>query len=272
MLLRNTIRILDQEIQKLIQEAVRNPNPSSKAIIHLALKDRPLTPAVLEESADQLRTFIFAGFDTTSTTLQWAFYYLSLPQNAAALEALCSEHDQLLGPVDNKDAIEAFLRTDPVMPYTTAVIKESLRMEPPAATARWVPSSHEPFYLTGPDGIKHCVNGTPIYINHRIILQSTKFWGPDAKTFRPERWLDKEYVANLPAGVFRPFERGPRGCIGQELAMMEAKVVLALTARRFTFKKWTPPEEVSDLGDVWNIYNITATPNDAMRMTIKKRC
>jgi cytochrome P450 len=114
--------------------------------------------------------------------------------------------------------------------------------------------------------------GTPVYVNHRIIFQSTKVWGPDTKTFRPERWLDKDYVANLPAGAFRPFERGPRACIGQELVMIEAKVVLALTARRFMFKKWTPAEEVSDLGDVWNIYCVATAPNDSMRITVKKRC
>ncbi len=259
-------------MQKLITEATRDPDPSARAVVHLALKDRPLTPEVLRETADQLRTFIFAGFDTTSATLQWAFYYLSLPENAGAFEALCAEHDELLGPVDNKDSIEAFLLTDPLMPYTTAVIKESLRMEPPASTIRWVPTSEEPVYITTQDGTQHCINGTPLYVNHRIIFQSTKIWGPDAKTFRPERWLDKGYIAKLPAGAFRPFERGPRACIGQELAMMEAKVALALTARRFTFKKWTPPEEKSDLGDVWNIYTITSTPNDMMRMTIKKRC
>jgi cytochrome P450 len=215
---------------------------------------------------------MFAGSDTTSTTLQWAFYYLSLPENANSFKALCTEHDKLLGPVNNNDAIEAFLCTDPLMPYTTAVIKESLRMEPPASTARWVPSADAPFHVTDNSGTAYHINGPPIYVNHHIIFRSPKVWGPDANTFRPERWLDKDYVANLPPGAFRPFERGPRACIGQELAMMEAKVVLALTARRFTFKKWTPMEEKSDLGDVWNVYAITATPNDLMRMTIKKRC
>jgi cytochrome P450 len=215
---------------------------------------------------------MFAGFDTTSTTLQWALYYLSLPQNKDKLGALLAEHDEILGPVDDNARIEAILRTDPVLPYTTAVIKESLRFEPPAATARWVSLSAPPFHLTSPDGVSHLINGTPVYICHRIIGSSSKIWGPDAKTFHPERWLDKEYVANLPVGAFRPFERGPRACIGQELAMMEAKIVLALVARRFEFRKWTPESERSDLGDVWNVYGVTATPNDSMRMTIRKRC
>jgi cytochrome P450 len=259
-------------MQNLITEAIRDPDPSSRSVVHLALKDRPLTPDTLQDAADQLRTFIFAGFDTTSTTLQWAFYYLSLPQNAPILAALIAEHDELLGPIDDKARIEAILCTDPVLPYTTAVIKESLRCEPPAASARWAPPSDPPFSLTDTTGTSHVINGAPVYICHKILFSSTKIWGPDAKVFRPERWLDKEYVANLPAGAFRPFERGPRACIGQELSMMEAKVVLALVARRFEFRKWTPVEERSDLGDVWNVYSVTATPNDAMRMTIKKRC
>ena len=53
----------------------------------------------------------------------------------------------------------------------------------------------------------------------------------------PDRWLNDAYMAALPAGAYRPFERGPRNCIGQELAMLEGKVVLACVARGLVFEK-----------------------------------
>jgi cytochrome P450 len=267
------LRILDREISKLVRASIADPETSSRSIVKLSLKDREVTQAAVEQASDQLRTFIFAGFDTTSTTIQWMCYYLSLPHNSGILDKLIEEHDRILGPVTDQGHIESVLLTDPLMPYTTAVIKETLRLEPPASTARYIPadSSSPPFEITTSDGHSYVINGTVIYIIHKIIQSSTKVWGPDSKVFRPERWLDKEYMANLPAGAFRPFERGPRACIGQELAMMEAKVVLALIARKFVFKKYTPKEEHCELGEVWNSYNITAGPFDGMRMTVKKR-
>ncbi len=62
-----------------------------------------------------------------------------------------------------------------------------------------------------------------------------QYWGPDAKEFKPERWLEPTF--DVPPTAYRPFERGPRNCIGQELALLEFRVVLALTARRFDFEK-----------------------------------
>lgn len=111
-------------------------------------------------------------------------------------------------------------------------------------------------------------------------------WGNDAKIFRPSRWLEKDYVAALPVGAFRPFERGPRSCIGQELALLEAKILLAMTVRRFAFRKVT--DTMSDLGDAWNVRNssripwseanrtikmihITSGPHDGMKMSITER-
>jgi cytochrome P450/NADPH-cytochrome P450 reductase len=53
----------------------------------------------------------------------------------------------------------------------------------------------------------------------------------------PERWLDTEYVEQQPPDAFRPFGHGPRNCIGQDLMMVEGKVVLAMIVRHFAFEK-----------------------------------
>jgi cytochrome P450 len=275
-LLADDDRLLEKRIREVVADVVAHPdspNIASRSIMHLALKNQELTPSVLEEASHQVRSFLFAGYDTTSTAIQWMVYYLSLPSNSAVVDALIAEHDHVLGPVENRDQINAKLLTDPVMPMTDAFIKETLRLQPPGASARWVPPSPEdkPFYITTSDGKTHQINDSPLYICHKIIHTTTKIWGPDAKDFRPSRWLDKEYVASLPPGAFRPFERGPRDCIGQGLAYMEAKIALSLIARQFVFQKYTPQDEMSDLGDVWNAYRMTPVPNDGMRMTVKKR-
>lgn len=81
--------------------------------------------------------------------------------------------------------------------------------------------------------------------------RSPRYWGPDVNEFKPSRFL----AANshkLVSNAFRPFEKGPRNCIGQELAMLEVKIVLALTIREFDI--WAVFDEldkVSKDGSIW---------------------
>ena len=63
-------------------------------------------------------------------------------------------------------------------------------------------------------------------------------WGPDAMTFRPERWLtDSAPPLGADKDAYVPFSKGPRNCIGQELALLELRMVLAMTVRLFDFKE-----------------------------------
>jgi cytochrome P450 len=70
-------------------------------------------------------------------------------------------------------------------------------------------------------------------------MVNPSIWGQDADSFRPERWLTDEAQAKSAADrdAFMAFSKGPRNCIGQELAMLELKMVLAMTIRRFDFKE-----------------------------------
>jgi cytochrome P450 len=252
----------------MIKKAANDPTLAERSVISLGLKGKELTPDVLALAVDQMRTFIFAGYDTTASVLQWVYYFLSLPENSAYFAGICAEHDAILGPKDDFDGVKKALMEDPPMPYTTAVFKEALRLNPPASSARWVPPWDDDFFLTQNDGSRHKVNGSVVVISHRIIQNSRKVWGPDAKVFRPTRWLDKEYMANIPTGAFRPFERGPRACIGQELSHIESKIALGLTLRHFQFKHVVG--EVSELGEMWNGYKITGQPYDGMKVTVKE--
>lgn len=119
------------------------------------------------------------------------------------------------------------------MTYGSAVIKETLRLWPPAGTAR-LTTPGTGIRITSPTGKEYPLEGVHVYNCAIIIQRDPEVYGDSANDFVPERWLRGD---SIPAGAWRPFERGPRNCIGQELALLEAKVVLALVSRRFDFTK-----------------------------------
>jgi cytochrome P450 len=120
------------------------------------------------------------------------------------------------------------------MTYTTAVIKEALRLWPPAGTARkTAPGSGLTVHTsTG----EYRLEGVYVYNCAIMIQRDPEVYGDTANDFVPERWLHNA-ADQIPISAWRPFERGPRNCIGQELAQIEARVVIALVARRFDFVK-----------------------------------
>lgn len=203
-----------------------------------------LSSQLLDTTCDQLSTFLFAGHDTTSTTIAWMLYEVS--RTPRALHAVRAELDELFGPDPSPTAVASRLLAPGGeelvnrMTYTSAVIKETLRLWPPGATSR----------MTRPgDGLKATVrssegeacelglDGMMLYHVPYIIQRDPSIFGETANTFVPERWLRHDSAENIPAGAWRAFERGPRNCIGQELATIEARVVMALVARHFDFTK-----------------------------------
>jgi cytochrome P450 len=85
----------------------------------------------------------------------------------------------------------------------------------------------------------------------------------------PERWLDTEYVAQLPSGAFRPFGRGPRNCVEQDLTMVEGKVALAIIARRFAFEKIGLTGRNGE-EEVYNSMAVASVPCGGMGWKVKK--
>lgn len=213
----------------------------SRTILALSLQDiDSLTPEIMEETCDQLKTFLFAGHDTTSTTIIWTMYELS--RTPHALKAVHNELDELYGrggaardPVVVREKLLGPNGDELVnrMTYISAVIKEVLRLHPPAGSIR-VTQPGTGFVVSTSQG-DYTVDGNWLYLNHNIIHRDRAVFGDTADDFVPERWLSDG--AGLPASAWRPFERGPRGCIGQELANIEARVIIAMLAHRYEFVK-----------------------------------
>ena len=216
----------------------------SKTIIDLAL-DNYRAEQARNSSSDamdtifqdfaisQMRTFVFAGHDSTGSTICYAFHLLST--YPAIRRLLIAEHDRVLGSDHNQAASQ--IRKNPhllnQLSYTSAVVKETLRLYPPASSTR----SGEPGYsINGSNGRQFPTDGFLVWSNSYSIHRDPEHWH-EPNSFLPERWLVEEGDHLYPLkGVYRPFEFGPRNCIGQELAMLELKLVLTMTAREFEIK------------------------------------
>jgi cytochrome P450 len=120
------------------------------------------------------------------------------------------------------------------MTYASAVIKETLRLWPPAGTARMtMPESG--ISVKTSEG-EYPLEGVRVYNCALMIQRDPEVYGRNADKFVPERWLGSS-AERIPTTAWRAFERGPRNCIGQDLVKLEARVVLALVARRYDFTK-----------------------------------
>ncbi|RAH60890.1 cytochrome P450 monooxygenase [Aspergillus piperis CBS 112811] len=264
-------RTLSRRIDQLIAEHIKlkfaelkskSTEKRSRSVLSLSLQDiDQLNTQVIQETCDQLKSFLFAGHDTTSVVLQWTFYILS--RTPRVLDKVRRELDDLFGPDPSPAAVQEKLLAPggeellKRMSYTSAVIKEILRLYPPSGSARYMPPGSG-FNVQLPDGKTLCLDGVVIYLNATLVHREEKVYGPTKDEFIPERWLGNTDTglglipdsaenqgdgdgsvasAHVPASAWRPFERGPRNCIGQELANLEARVILACTVRRFDFEK-----------------------------------
>lgn len=91
------------------------------------------------------------------------------------------------------------------------------------------------FTVRAPAGEEYNLDGVIMY-SCQSIHRDPAVFGDTADDWVPERWLGAA-AANIPTSAWRPFERGPRNCIGQEQALLESRVILAIVARKYDFVK-----------------------------------
>ena len=195
----------------------------------------------------QMKVFILAGHDTTSSTLCYVYYTLS--RDPLALQRVRAEHDDIFG--SDRTQTKATLTTNPHvlnhLPFTLAVIKETLRLFPPASTTR----EGEPGFSLTQDGHQYPTEGFTIWCSHQGMHREPRYW-PQPDSFIPERWLVPDGDPLHPIkGAWRPFEWGPRNCIGQELALLELKLVMVMTLRDF---------DITASYDAWDSIHRTKEP------------
>ncbi|KAF9879490.1 hypothetical protein CkaCkLH20_03033 [Colletotrichum karsti] len=178
----------------------------------------------------QVRLFLLAGHDTTSSTLLYCYHLLS--KNPKILSRVVEEHNEIFGL--NSSQVQDKIHQDPQLlnkiPYTLAFIKEVLRIYPPAGAMREGSSDLD---IIDEDGRAHPTEDCSIWTLILAIHHNPKYW-KDPELCIPERWLVGPEDPLYPhKGAWRPFEWGPRSCIGQTLALLELRIALAMTVREF---------------------------------------
>ncbi len=164
---------------------------------------------------DEVATLFLAGHETTALALSFALDLLARnPDAAATLEA---EVDRVLGTRTAK------LEDVPALVYTDAVVRESMRLYPPAyAIGREALEDREIAGWVIPRGAQVLV---PQWVVHRDAR-----WFTDPDAFRPERWQGG-LADRLPRFAYFPFGGGMRVCVGNHFAMLEAVLALATIAQ-----------------------------------------
>ena len=210
-------------------------------IISVALQSGTFTE---ENLVDQMMTFLTAGHETTSTALQWAIY--ALCKNPDVQTRLRDEIRSNLPSISSSSSSTPPLSATTLdsLPYLNAVCNEVLRFHPSVpATAR----------ITSRDTI---IAGSPIpkdtffMIPMYTLNLNEEFWGPDAGTFNPDRWIDADTGrANNTGGATNnyamlTFLQGPRSCIGQGFAKAELACLVAATVGKFAMELEDPEKKV----------------------------
>lgn len=120
---------------------------------------------------DQVKTFVLAGHDTASSTLAWIYYHLS--QQPEVLNSLREEHDKVFGGHESVGREAEKIIKDPTilneLKYTLAVMREALRLYPPAAAVRQADSD---LYVVEHMGTKYSVAGCMLWVNHWCLHRS----------------------------------------------------------------------------------------------------
>lgn len=178
------------------------------------------SPTSLYEEAQAL---MFGGAESSGNVIMLGMYHIT--QSPAILEQLTVELKAAWPDLRRTPTLEDFEK----LPYLTAIIKESLRISPsvPAPLPRIVPAAGATI-----DG-QHIPGGTIVGMSLTFVHSSEVVFA-DAKSFRPERWLGAD--ASALEKFFVPFSKGPRACLGINLAMAELYLAFATMFRKFEIR------------------------------------
>lgn len=201
-----------------------------------------------QQLRDEVITLLLAGHETTALNLSWTWFLLA--QHPEVEEKLRAELDAVLG---GRLPGAADL---PKLQYTDRVIREALRLYPPAW--RILRRTEEPFAV----GDYVLPAGSNIVLSQWVTQRDLR-WFSEPESFYPDRWSE-ETVAKLPRFAYFPFGGGPRVCIGAGFAMMEATLLLATIAQRFRLLL-APNQRIEPLA------SITLRPKNGIRVVLEER-
>src|SRR6516164_5795677 len=171
----------------------------------------------------QINTFLIAGHETTSGLLSYTLY--ALLKHPDVLKKAYDEVDRVLGPDLN---VRPSYQQVTGLTYVTQILKEALRLWPPAPAYGISPLKDE----TIGGGKYKLRKGTFITILVTALHRDPNVWGPNPDAFNPDNF-SREAEARRPVNAWKPFGNGQRACIGRGFAMHEAALAIGMILQRF---------------------------------------
>jgi cytochrome P450 len=247
---RAAVRGLNQVVQQIVDRR-RSENVPRQDLLSTMLHARDeddgsqMTDAQL---ADEARTFLLAGHETTAIALSWTFYLLAThPEVRASLEAELDR--ELAGRLPTAADV-------PRLKLAERVVLEAMRLFPPAFMIGRAPLAD--FELGG----YRIPAGTTVFMSQWVTHRDGRFF-ERPETFDPDRWLPERVNGRHKMSYF-PFGGGPRVCIGNTFAMLESVLVLSTIARDWSMR--LVPEQEIRLSPV-----LTLRPRYGIRVVLKRR-
>ncbi|KAI9010412.1 cytochrome P450 [Phycomyces nitens] len=181
-----------------------------------------------KELRDTVLNFVIAGRDTTAQALSWTFYCLAgAPEAEKKLFEEIQKHFKDEKAMDSTEMYE----TIKDMTYAHAVFHEVLRLFPSVPLNQKLALEADVL----PDGTKIDKGDTISWMPYGSA-RTVAIWGPDAASFKPERWINEEgELRRESQGKWPAFHGGPRVCLGQNLATLEALVAIIFLIKRYKF-------------------------------------
>jgi len=244
------VRQLDEVVYALIARRRAELGENDVDLLSMLLNARDEDGGRMSDRQlrDESVTLLLAGHETTALALSWTLYLLA--QNPEVAAQLHAELDAILaGRLPTLDDV-------PRLAFTAKVLKESMRLYPPAwGVVRMCPAACT---LGG----YRIPKSASVILSQWVMHRDPRYFA-DPTRFDPTRWTES-FERDLPRFAYFPFGGGPRLCIGAAFATMEATLVLAILAQRFRF-------HVDPACEVVPQPSITLRPKHGLRLRLEAR-
>lgn len=247
---RRALRELETVVYQIIAERRRSRRDVPDLLsMFLSARDEDTGEGMSDRQLrDEVMTMLLAGHETTSLALSWTYYLLS--QHPRMERLIADEVDRVIG-----GGRPTYAHVEDLA-WTRRTLEESLRLYPPA----WGFSR----LALGDDEIGGFAipKGSIAFVIPFVIHRRPRLW-PDPERFDPERFAPEQEAAR-PRFSYIPFGGGPRGCIGNQFAMLEAQLIVATIAQRFRIEV-VPNQRIQAEA------LITLRPKPGIRATLTRR-
>ena len=244
------VRTLDGFVYRIIEERRRSGKQMDDLLgMLLEARDEETGEGMSDtQLRDEVMTLFLAGHETTANLLTWAWYLIGT--HLEVEQRLHAELDAVLG---GRLPTVADL---PALPYARMIVDETLRLYPIAWLVSRQPNEDDDV------GGYRIPAGATVLVSPYVLQHHPAYW-ENPEQFDPQRFAP-ESSSNRPRFAYFPFGGGPRQCIGNSFAQMEAHLIIATIAQAYRLRL-LPGEQVELKAA------ITLTPRNPLRMTVHPR-